>query len=66
MAVHPDHQRKGLGDVILKALLQHIHRESPADGKPYITLLADEPGRRLYYKNGFVDAAPGQLGMWLK
>lgn len=66
MAVHPDHQRKGLGDVILKGLLQHIHREAPADGKPYITLFADEPGRRLYYKNGFVDAAPGQLGMALK
>lgn len=63
MAVHPEHQRKGLGDVILKALLHKIHAESPADGKPYITLLADEAGRKLYYKNGFVDSAPGQLGM---
>lgn len=63
MAVHPDHQRKGLGDAILKALLRQIHREAPADGKPYITLFADEAGRRLYYNNGFEDAAPGQLGM---
>lgn len=63
MAVHPDHQRKGLGDAILKALLRHIHREAPADGKPYITLFADEAGRRLYYNNGFEDAAPDQLGM---
>lgn len=63
MAVHPEHQRKGLGGVILKALLQRIHADSPADGQPYITLFADEPGRKLYYKHGFVDSAPGQLGM---
>jgi len=63
MAVHPEHQRKGLGDVILKALLWKIHNESPEDGEPYITLFADEAGRKLYYKNGFVDSAPGQLGM---
>lgn len=63
MAVHPEHQRKGLGDVILKVLLRKIHTDSPTDGTPYITLLADEAGRKLYYKNGFVDSAPGQLGM---
>lgn len=63
MAVHPQHQRKGLGDVILKALLARIYQESPSDGKPYISLFADEAGRRLYYKNGFQDAAPDQLGM---
>jgi GNAT superfamily N-acetyltransferase len=65
MAVHPDHQKKGLGDAILKALLQRIAHNAPKDGEPYITLFADEAGRRLYYKNGFVDAAPGQLGMVL-
>ncbi|KAJ5604963.1 Acyl-CoA N-acyltransferase [Penicillium lagena] len=66
MAVHPDHQRKGLGDSVLKALLQQIHQEAPPDGKPYISLMADEPGRRLYYKNGFVESAPHSLGMVLK
>lgn len=65
MAVHPEHQRKGLGDVILKALLRRINQEAPSDGKPYISLFADEAGRRLYYKNGFKDAAPGELGMVL-
>ena len=63
MAIHPEHQRKGLGDIILKALLRKIHAEAPSDGEPYITLFADEAGRKLYYKNGFVDSAPGQLGM---
>ncbi|KGO70003.1 Acyl-CoA N-acyltransferase [Penicillium expansum] len=66
IAVHPEHQRKGLGDVILKALLQRISQGAPSDGKPYISLFADEAGRKLYYKNGFKDAAPGGLGMVFK
>jgi GNAT superfamily N-acetyltransferase len=65
MAVHPEHQRKGLGDVILKSLVRRINQEAPSDGKPYISLFADEAGRRLYYKNGFKDPAPGELGMVL-
>jgi len=32
---------------------------------PYITLLADEPGRRLYERHGFVLAAPQSVGMKL-
>lgn len=65
MAVHPDHQRKGLGDKILKRLLTQISTSAAQDGKPYISLFADEAGRRLYRKNGFLEAAPGQLGMVL-
>ncbi|KAJ5771053.1 Acyl-CoA N-acyltransferase [Penicillium nucicola] len=66
MAVDPGHQRKGLGDAILKALLAKIKQDAPADGKPYISLLADGPGRPLYAKNGFVESAPASLGMVLK
>ncbi|KAJ5931144.1 Acyl-CoA N-acyltransferase [Penicillium verhagenii] len=66
MAVHPEHQKKGLGDVILKKLLREIKQQAPSDGKPYISLLADEAGRKLYFKNGFVESAPGSLGMVLK
>ncbi|KAJ5633444.1 Acyl-CoA N-acyltransferase [Penicillium lividum] len=66
MAVHPEHQKKGLGDAILKALLWEIKTRAPADGKPYISLLADEAGRKLYFKNGFVESAPESLGMVLK
>jgi GNAT superfamily N-acetyltransferase len=65
MAVHPDHQRKGLGDQILKRLLQKISVKAPKDGKPYISLLADSPGRKLYHNNGFIETAPQQLGMVL-
>ena len=65
MAVLPDHQRKGLGDVILKALLARIKEMAP-EGRPYVNLFADPPGRRLYAKNGFVEAAPKEMGMVLK
>ncbi|KAL6233064.1 hypothetical protein BDW75DRAFT_7398 [Aspergillus navahoensis] len=62
MAVLPEHQRKGLGDVILKNLLRYI-MANKAEGEPYVNLLADEPGRKLYRRNGFVDAMPHSLGM---
>lgn len=66
MAVHPEHQKRGLGDAIVKALLRKIKQEAPKDGEPYISLLADKPGRRLYERNGFVETAPHSLGMMLK
>ena len=67
MAVLPVHQRKGLGDAILNALLRQIWLCVPRDwGKPYVSLFADEAGRRLYVKNGFVDTAPKEMGMKLK
>ncbi|KAF5358750.1 hypothetical protein D9758_008592 [Tetrapyrgos nigripes] len=67
MAVLPEHQRRGLGDIILKALLKKIWESVPKDdgGKPYITLFADVPGRKLYERNGFVDAMPRSMGMKL-
>ena len=63
MAVLPDHQRRGLGDAILKALLDRIASEAPPGA--YVTLLADEPGRRLYSRYGFVESAPASLGMYM-
>ncbi|GAB1312424.1 Acetyltransferase (GNAT) domain-containing protein [Madurella fahalii] len=63
MAVVPAHQRKGLGEAVLKHLVAHIRANAPP--RPYITLLADEPGRRLYARNGFVETMPGSLGMML-
>ncbi|KAH6630118.1 hypothetical protein B0J18DRAFT_420254, partial [Chaetomium sp. MPI-SDFR-AT-0129] len=71
MAVLPEHQRKGLGDAVLKQLLEHIRTHAPRDEDengawPYVTLFADGPGRKLYKKNGFVESLPiGQMGMSL-
>jgi ribosomal protein S18 acetylase RimI-like enzyme len=61
MAVLPEHQRRGLGDAILTALLRAIRDHAPAGA--YVNLLADPPGRRLYERHGFRDSAPRSAGM---
>lgn len=63
MAVAPEHQRKGIGDAILSALLSAIADVALPD--PYVTLMADAPGRRLYERHGFVPTAPHSIGMKL-
>ena len=62
MAVLPAHQRRGLGDAILQRLLAKI-RDEAAGGDAYVTLSADEPGRRLYERRGFQDSMPKEMGM---
>jgi ribosomal protein S18 acetylase RimI-like enzyme len=64
VAVLPEHQRQGLGDEILRALLDQVRRAAPAGA--YISLLADPPGRRLYQRHGFVETAPESIGMALR
>lgn len=61
MAVLPQHQRKGIGDAIMTALLARIHE---AASGALVSLLADPPGRRLYARHGFVESAPASVGMW--
>ncbi len=63
MAVRPDHQRRGLGDAILKHLLGYI-KANAAEGQYLVNLFADPPGRRLYRKNGFTESsALDEIGM---
>jgi ribosomal protein S18 acetylase RimI-like enzyme len=61
MAVVPAHQRRGIGDRILGELLAQIRAKAPPDA--YVNLLADPPGRKLYARHGFVETAPGSIGM---
>jgi ribosomal protein S18 acetylase RimI-like enzyme len=61
LAVLPEHQRRGLGDAILGALLERIRREAPAGA--LVNLIADPPGRKLYARHGFVPTAPDGIGM---
>jgi len=63
MAVLPGHQRRGLGDAILTELIARIRRAAPRG--PWVSLLADEPGRPLYARHGFRPTAPESLGMAL-
>lgn len=64
MAVLPDHQRRGIGDAVLTALVERIEAEAPPGA--FITLLADPPGRRLYARHGFAPTAPHSVGMALR
>ena len=49
MAVLPEHQRRGIGDAILTALIDRIRVEAPPGA--WVNLLADPPGRRLYERH---------------
>ena len=64
MAVLPDHQRRGLGDAILRSLLERIRADAPRGA--YVNLLADPPGRSLYARHGFAETAPSSVGMALR
>ena len=63
MAVLPSHQRRGIGAAVLAALLDEIASRAPAN--PYVTLMADEPGRPLYRRFGFTETGPRTVGMAL-
>lgn len=62
IATDPAHQRRGLGRAVMEALIARIDAAAPEG--PYITLLADPPGHRLYRSLGFVETDP-TLGMRL-
>lgn len=62
VATDPAQQRRGLGRAVMEDLIARIDAAAPPD--PYVTLLADPPGQRLYRSLGFVDSAPS-LGMRL-
>ena len=61
MAVLPSHQRRGIGDAILTMLLKEIEDKAPPG--PYVNLVADYAGRKLYAKHGFVETAPRSVAM---
>lgn len=63
MAVLPSHQRRGIGAAMLRTLLATIRERAPEGA--YVTLMADTPGRPLYAAHGFVETAPGTVGMVL-
>lgn len=63
MAVLPEHQRRGLGGAVLSYLLEEIRRRAPSGA--FVSLLADPPGRPLYLRHGFLESAPGSVGMVL-
>ena len=64
MATLPEHQGRGLGGFLLDALLADIRAAAPPGA--IVTLLADQPGRRLSASRGFRESAPTSIGMLLE
>jgi ribosomal protein S18 acetylase RimI-like enzyme len=51
VAVDPDYRRRGIGQVIVEALLQHICDTAP--GNAFVGLFATDDALPLYERNGF-------------
>ena len=60
MAVEPEHQGRGLGKAIMKALMTEIKVRAPG---AYVSLIADGNASRLYSLYGFEPTAPRSIGM---
>ncbi|KAH8801782.1 acyl-CoA N-acyltransferase [Xylogone sp. PMI_703] len=64
MAVLENHQRRGLGTVVLTTMLDRIRSSAPPGA--YVNLIGSYSGRKLYRKYGFVETAPDNVGMELR
>jgi ribosomal protein S18 acetylase RimI-like enzyme len=61
IAVHPDHQGRGLGKMIMASIMDYVETELPTSA--YVSLIADVPASELYEKFGFKPTAPRSVGM---
>ncbi|MDV3250535.1 GNAT family N-acetyltransferase [Devosia sp. BK] len=61
MAVEPEHQGKGLGKVIMTALVARLQSHAPSGA--YVSLVADGDAKHLYAKYGFEPVMPKSIGM---
>ena len=62
MAVHPDHQRRGLGSRLMERVLAFVEADAPAGA--YVNLMADVDG--FYESFGFAETRPASKGMYLR
>ena len=61
VAVHPDHQRKGLGTEVMQAIKAWLDANAPESA--YVSLIADHHSPKLYSKFGFEPTTPKSIGM---
>lgn len=62
MAVHPDHQRRGLGTRLMESVLDYVEETAPPGA--YVNLMADVDG--FYEQFGFEETRPASKGMYLR
>ena len=60
VAVHPEHQRRGLGKRIMQALVDYVDANAP---QAYVSLVAEPAAQKLYPQYGFKDVQPS-IGMY--
>ncbi len=63
IAVLPEHQRRGLGNRIVGAIMDWLKANAPASA--YVSLIADGHAAELYARHGFKPTAPASIGMGL-
>lgn len=64
IAVLPEHQGKGLGKRIVRALVEWLQANAPKSA--YVSLIADGPAKDLYAQFGFAPTYPESIGMYLR
>jgi ribosomal protein S18 acetylase RimI-like enzyme len=64
IAVLPDHQDRGIGNLIMAEIAGYIQQKVPESG--YVSLPADGQAQNLYAKFGFTLTAPASVGMSYK
>jgi len=62
MAVHPDHQRRGLGTQVMDAIMAYVEATAPPNA--YVNLFADVDG--FYERWGFEETRPASKGMYAR
>ncbi|KAF3035603.1 hypothetical protein E8E11_001355 [Didymella keratinophila] len=60
VAVHPEHQRRGLGKCIMQTLIDYVDANAP---QAYVSLVAEPAAQKLYPQYGFKDVQPS-IGMY--
>lgn len=61
VAVHPEHQQKGLGTRVMQAIKGWLDEHAPESA--YVSLIADHDSPALYSKFGFEPTTPKSIGM---
>jgi len=65
IAVRPEHQKQGLGDMIMEGLMAYIHENAPDTA--YVSLMADHGTPEFYKRFGFeASLPPDKSGMSLR
>ncbi len=65
IAVLPEHQGKGVGRLIMDAIMAYLHAHAPSSA--YVSLMADHGTPAFYERFGFTRAeAPRAAGMYLR